>query len=239
MSVTSSTSSAETFPLEKGKAQRSFLFTSVGKKVVMGISGLVWAGFVFAHMAGNMLIFVSKDAYNMYGHTVTSGALLYVAETVLVLALLFHVFFAIMLTIENRRARGAGYYASSKGSKAPAFGSKTMIVQGSIILVFIIMHLATFKYGTYYETTVKGIVVRDLYRLIVEVFHQPGYVLWYLVALAFLGVHLKHGVGSTIQSLGIKNQRIEPWINRASILYAVVVAAGFMSQPVYVLFFAE
>src|SRR5690606_16780102 len=134
--------------------------------------------------------------------------------------------------IENRRARGAtGYQIPSKGSKAAAFGSKTMIVQGSIILVFVIMHLATFKYGAYYETTVKGIVVRDLYRLMVEVFKQPGYVLWYLVALGFLGVHLKHGVGSAIQSLGIKNQRIEPWIHRASIVYAIVVAAGFMSQP--------
>lgn len=220
--------------------EKAFLRTSVGKKYLMGISGLIWAGFVFTHMAGNMLIFVSKEAYNSYGHMITSGEIIYIAEAVLILALITHVFCAVSLTFENRKARGAQrYLVRSRGAKAAAFGSRTMAIQGSIVLVFIILHLATFKYGTYYETTVKGVVMRDLARLMVEVFKQPGYVAWYLVALLFLGVHLKHGVGSTLQSLGIKNVQMEPWIKRASLIYAIVVIAGFMSQPLYVLFSLE
>ncbi len=219
---------------------RPFFFTSVGKKYLMAISGLVWAGFVFGHMAGNMLIFVSKDAYNSYGHALTSGALIYPIEIILSVALITHVITAIMLTIENRRARGGQrYLASAKGDKASAWASRTMAIHGSIVLVFIISHLSTFKFGTHYETTVKGVVMRDLARLMVEVFKQPGYVGWYLVSLVLLGFHLKHGFGSTLQSLGIKNHQIEPWIPRVSIVYAIVVALGFMSQPLYVLFMLE
>jgi succinate dehydrogenase / fumarate reductase cytochrome b subunit len=114
-----------------------------------------------------------------------------------------------------------------------------MAWQGSIILVFIITHISTFKYGTYYETTVNGVVMRDLYRLIVEIFKQPGFVMWYLVALVLLGFHLSHGVWSSFQSLGIKNDHFAPWIRKFSIAYAVIVAAGFLVQPIYVYFLAK
>jgi succinate dehydrogenase / fumarate reductase cytochrome b subunit len=81
--------------------------------------------------------------------------------------------------------------------------------------------------------------MRDLSRLVIEIFKQPGYVAWYLVALLFLCVHLKHGVGSTLQSLGLKNEQMQGWIGKASLIYALVVTAGFISQPLYVLFFTE
>lgn len=235
-------SSATTAPSETSVSApiRSFFSTTIGKKYLMAITGLVWAGFVFTHMAGNMLIFVSKDAYNSYGHAIATGAILLPTEIILVLSLIVHVTTAIRLTIENRRARGAQRYAAqAKGKKAATLASRTMMVQGSIILVFIISHIATFKYGTYYETSVKGVVMRDLARLMVEIFKQPGFVAWYIVSLFILGFHLKHGFGSTLQSLGIKNQQMEKWIPRISAVYASVVALGFMSQPIYVLFMLE
>ena len=216
-----------------------FLGSSVGKKYLMGLSALVWAGFVFAHMAGNMLIFVSPEAYNTYGHNLTSGNIIYVAEAVLVLALIVHVVLAISLTLENRKARGQRYAVSPKGEKRSAFASVTMGIQGSIILVFIILHLATFKYGTYYETTAHGVVVRDLFRLMSEVFHQPGYVAWYVIAVIILGFHLSHGVKSVFQSVGLWNTSYKPMIKTAAVIYAVVVAAGFLSQPIYVFLFAK
>lgn len=216
-----------------------FLTSTIGKKYLMGLAGIIWAGFVFAHMAGNLLVFISADAYNAYGHAITSGSILYVVETVLVLALVLHVFLAISITRQNRAARPSAYAVSAKGEKKARFGSKTMGIQGSIILVFIILHLITFKYGTYYETTVNGVVMRDLFRLMVDVFQQPGYVVWYLVSLVLLGIHLSHGVGSVFQSFGWMNGRHQPTLRKLSAAYALIVALGFISQPIYVYLIAS
>lgn len=216
----------------------NFLRSTVGKKYLMGLAGIIWSGFVLAHMAGNLLMFVSPEAYNSYGHALTSGNIIYVAETVLVLALILHVYLAINLTLQNRAAKGSKYAVVPKEKRA-RFGSKTMGIQGTIVLVFIILHLATFKYGEHFDTTVNGVVMRDLYRLMVVVFKQPGYVVWYLVSMVLLGIHLSHGVGSVFQSFGWMNGRYQPVLRKLSIAYAVIVAAGFISQPVYIYFFAS
>lgn len=213
----------------------NYFFTSVGKKLVMGISGLVWAGFVMGHMAGNMLMFISPGAYNSYGHALTSGGLIYVVETVLLTALSIHVFFAVWLTVDNRRARGSqGYALSQKGSKGASIASRTMAAQGSLILAFIIFHLITFKFGPVYETTVNGVQMRDLHRLMVEVFQQPGYFAWYVFCLLLLGVHLRHGISSIFQSLGVLNSNNQATFQKVGIVYAIVVSLGFLSQPISV-----
>lgn len=205
----------------------------------MGFTGLIWVGFVLAHMAGNLLILVSADAYNKYGHAIVTNPLLPAAEAVLVLCLLIHVYTAISLTIENRKAHGGSRYAmQASGEKRSTLASRTMAVQGSLILVFVILHLITFKYGQHYETTVDGVVMRDLHRLIVEVFQQPGYIAWYLLCLILLGFHLSHGFGSVFQSFGIKNDHTAPAIRKLSIGYAVIVTLGFIVQPLYVYFLA-
>lgn len=220
-------------------AAKPFLLTSIGKKYLMGVTGLIWSGFVLTHMIGNLLIFVGADAYNSYGHALTSGYLIYAAEALLVFALLSHVFMGIRLTIENRKARGDSRYAMTpNGSKGSSLASRTMAVQGSVILFFVISHLAGFKFGTHYETTVNGVVMRDLYRLILEVFKQPGFVFWYAVSLLCLGFHLSHGVGSIFQSFGLKNQRSAAMISKISIAYSIIVVLGFLSQPFYVYFIA-
>ena len=214
--------------------EKAFFLTTIGKKYLMGITGLIWAGFVLTHMAGNLLIFAGANAYNKYGHAITSGSIIYVAEVTLVLALIVHVGCAIALTLENRAARGNQRYAQiPNGAKGTRFASRTMAVQGSLILFFIITHIATFKYGTYYETTVDGVVMRDLHRLLIEIFKQPGFVAWYCVAMVFLFFHLSHGVGSSFQSLGLKNERSEKLIQCASMGYGLIVAAGFFAQPIY------
>lgn len=218
---------------------RNFLSSTIGKKYIMGITGLIWAGFVLAHMSGNLLMFISPDAYNAYGHALTSGKMIYAVEAVLILSFLCHVFCAISLTIQNRQAKGSQYAVVASGAKKVSPASRMMAVQGSFVLAFIIMHIATFKYGTYYETTVDGVVMRDLFKLIVEVFKQPGYVAWYVVSLVLLGLHLSHGFKSSFQSLGLLLRNNEALIKKASCLYAIIVAAGFLAQPIYVLFFVN
>lgn len=216
-----------------------FLGSTVGKKYLMGITGLIWAGFVLAHMAGNLLIFVSHDAYNSYGHALTSGNIIYIAEVVLVLALIVHVYTAISLTIHNRTAKEQKYAVAASGKKKVSLASRTMAIQGSLILFFIINHLITFKYGTHYTTTVQGVEMRDLARLMAEVFNNPGYVAWYIVCLILLGFHLSHGVGSTFQSLGLMEGTYRGVWKKLSCAYAIVVALGFIAQPTYLFLMAQ
>jgi len=185
-----------------------------------------------------MLILVSPDLYNAYGHAIVSNKpLLYGAETVLVLALIAHVGTAISLTIQNRKARNTRYAMTPNGEKGASLASKTMAVQGSIVLAFIILHLATFKYGTHYDTMVDGVKMRDLHKLVVEVFHQPGYVLWYVVSLLLLMFHLSHGAHSVFQSFGILERKMQCGLKKFAWTYAVIVVLGFLSQPAYVFLF--
>ncbi len=213
----------------------SFIQSTVGKKYLMGLSGLIWAGFIFGHMAGNMTILVSPDMYNAYGHAIVSNKLLlYGTEIALVGALLIHVFCAVSLTMSNRAAKGSRYAVSPKADKAASFASQWMAIHGSIILVFIITHLLTFKFGNYYETTVNGVVMRDLAKLMYEVFSNPLAIAWYLVSLVLLGFHVTHGVRSIFQSFGLLHPAYQPIIKKAGAIYAIVVTAGFISQPVFV-----
>ena len=215
-----------------------FCTSSIGKKYLMGFSGLVWTGFVLAHMAGNLLLFVSADAYNSYGHSLTSGKIIYVAEAALILSLLLHVFLGVLLAIKNWSSRPTGYAKAGRRLKGASLSSKTMIYQGTIILAFIILHLITFKYGTYYSTTVDGVEMRDLFKLMVEVFKQPGYVAWYILALILISMHLRHGVSSVFQSFGLLHPAYEKPIKMLGYSYSFIVAAGFIAQPVYIFFFA-
>jgi succinate dehydrogenase / fumarate reductase, cytochrome b subunit len=213
-----------------------FACSSIGKKIIMGVCGAIWAGFVFAHMAGNMLILISAELYNKYGHAIVSNKpLLYTAETVLVLAILVHAIVGITLALENRKAKPLKYAVAATGEKRTTLASRTMAFHGSVILFFIIYHLITFKYGTEYLVTYDGVEMRDLHRLVLEVFQQPAYVIGYIVCLLLLGWHLSHGVSSVFQTLGLNHPRYQSKVKWMACVYAFVVAAGFISQPLYVI----
>jgi succinate dehydrogenase / fumarate reductase, cytochrome b subunit len=214
-----------------------FLKSTVGRKYVMGLTGLVWMGFIFGHMAGNMLLFVSADAFNAYGHAIVSNKiLLYGAEVTLVLALVAHVVTAISLTVKNRSSRDTRYAVQPNGDKGARFASRTMALQGSILLAFIILHLISFKYGAHYETTVNGVQMRDLHRLVIESFQQTGFVAWYCAALIIMMFHLSHGAHSIFQSFGILERKMQDNLRVFAWVYAAVVVSGFISQPLYVYF---
>ncbi len=212
-----------------------FLRSTVGRKYLMGATGLVWMGFIFGHMAGNMLILVSPDMYNSYGHAILSNKiLLYGTESLLIVSIIVHVTMAILLTKSNADARGTQYKVTPNGQKGATWASRNMGLQGSIILAFIILHLITFKYGAHYDTVVGGVQMRDLHRLIIEVFQKPGYVIWYFIALGLMMFHLSHGAHSIFQSFGILERKMQDGLKKFAWIYAVVVVAGFLSQPLYV-----
>ncbi|MBS1984217.1 MAG: succinate dehydrogenase cytochrome b subunit [Bdellovibrionales bacterium] len=213
--------------------------SSIGRKYLMGLTGLGWIGFVLMHMLGNMLILVSPEAYNKYGHAIVSNPLLPAAEIGLVVMLLVHVVTAISLTIDNKRARPESYKVGPSSAKAATLASRTMAYSGTLILAFIILHITTFKYGTFYSVNYNGVEMRDLHRLIVEVFHNPGYVAWYVVCLILLGVHLSHGFSSSFQSLGLNHPKYNGWLKCGGCAISLIIAAGFLSQPLYVFFLAK
>lgn len=214
----------------------SFACSSIGRKYIMGVCGAVWAGFVFAHMAGNLLILVSSELYNKYGHAIVSNKpLLYVAETVLLLSVIVHASLGILLAIENKKAKPQKYAVAPSGEKMATVASRTMAYHGTIILFFIIYHLITFKYGPEYTISYGGVEMRDLHRLVLEVFQQPIYVVGYVFCLLILGWHLSHGVSSLFQTLGLNHPKYNQKIKIIGRVYAIVVAAGFMSQPIYVM----
>jgi len=204
----------------------------------MGVTGLVWAGFVLMHMLGNLLILAGPKAYNSYGNAMISNPLLYFAEALLVFTLLIHIVDGVVLTAKNRVARQTRPSMATNGAKAPRFQSKWMIFHGSILLVFVILHLAHFKFGAGeaegYVSQINGAQVRDLHRLVIETFHQPLFLGWYTIAMFLVGLHLSHGFYSSFASLGFYHPKISPLLSKFGYVYAAVVALGFIIPPIYV-----
>lgn len=215
---------------------KAFLCSSVGQKFLVAITGLGLSGFVLAHMLGNLLLFVSADAYNLYGHKLTSTPLIYVAEVGLIAFFITHLTLTIKLTRQNRISRSiAPSQLPSNCSKRASFASRSMALSGLLILAFVILHLVTFKFGTYYETVVDGVKMRDLYRLVAESFKKEWYTAFYLVCMVILFTHLSHGFSAAFQSLGIQSVH-NKWLKRIGFAFAFVVGAGFFSQPLYMYF---
>ena len=212
----------------------NFLKSTIGRKQLVGLAGLALAGFVFAHMLGNLLILVSPRVYNEYGHALVSNPLIYIAEAGLVAFFLAHVILAILLTLRNRNSREVKYAMAASGDKKTSLVKKSLWAQGMILLVFVVLHLITFKYGEFYFVNYGNGEIRDLHRLVVEIFQMPGYVVWYLISLVLLGYHLAHGVASSFQTLGFNHPKYTPKIKLGSLLFALVVSAGFIIQPIYV-----
>lgn len=209
--------------------------SSIGSKILIAFTGLGLAVFLIAHLAGNLLFIAGPEAFNEYSHSLVSNPLVYVAEAGLLAIFFLHVGKTIAGVLANKAARPTGYavrrWARTKNPKSrKSFASSTMIVTGTITALFVVTHLATFKFGRYYEAT-DG--VRDLYRLQLEVFSSPGYVAFYLLAMGVIFFHLWHGLSSAAQSLGVDNAQWTPRILVAGRVFALAIAGGFFILPIY------
>ena len=214
--------------------QRAFS-SSVGSKFLIALTGLFLLVFLVAHLAGNLLFIAGPDAFNEYSHKLVSNPLVYVAELGLLAVFALHIFKTVGMLAGSYSARPQRYakkkWAKSKNDRSrKSVSSTTMILTGTITLLFVVTHLATFKFGTYYETP-EGI--RDLYRLQLAVFSNPGYVAFYFVAMGVIVFHLWHGASSAVQSFGINSQTWTPrvqWMGRG---LAVILGLGFAILPLY------
>jgi succinate dehydrogenase / fumarate reductase cytochrome b subunit len=220
------------------------LSSTVGKKVILGLTGLALIVFVIIHLLGNLSLYrADGTTFNLYAHTLDSyGILLTFAEVGLLLTFLVHIVFALMVTQRNRAARPIAYQAtSSKGGKSLSnISSRNMIITGLVLLAFLALHVWQFRFGsgksTGYVTEIKGVEVEDLHRLVHETFTNPLFVTIYVGAMLFLGLHLRHGFWSAFQSLGAMNTRLTKPVYALGVALAVLLAAGFLFIPIWIYF---
>jgi succinate dehydrogenase cytochrome b subunit len=210
------------------------LSSSVATKLLIGTTGLALFLYLILHIGGNLMVFLGADTFNRYSHTLLSNPLIVPIEVGLLLIFLLHVYKAVTMYLANQRARPTGY-AMKKPAGPPSrktLASSTMIVSGLWLLLFIIIHVRTFKFGTEYERA----GVRDLYRLEVENFSNPLAVAFYILSMLVVGSHLWHGVSSAFQSLGVNHQRWTPRVLAGGKVMAVLIAGGFIVIALWVHF---
>ncbi len=217
-------------------SRHSFFNSSVGSKFLIAFTGLSLVGFLIAHLAGNLLVYVSPEAFNHYSDKLIKNPLVIPAELGLVALFLLHAYKAVRMFLGAKQARPVGYAKQARAghTSRKSWASTTMILSGTFLLLFVPFHLKTFKYGSHYESPEAG--VRDLFRTVAEVFGHPGYVAFYVVGMAVIGFHLWHGVSSALQSLGIDRLGWSPVLRRIGWIVAIVLTVGFLSIPLYIYF---
>lgn len=220
--------------------------STVGKKVVMALSGIFLMLFLIVHLAGNLTMFApGSELFNQYAHKLESmGVLLYIAEAGLLAIFLFHVVAAIQVHWSKKNARSGRYAmtASKGGPSKMTVASRSMIITGLILLLFIPIHIWMFKFNmgeAHPMAVVDGKPVKDLYLVVVESFKNPFIAFGYTLVMLLLGLHLRHGFWSALQSLGAMSPRWTPAIYTLGLLFAILMAGGFLLLPMYFYFFGE
>ncbi len=220
-----------------------FYASSIGKKILVALTGLILLGFVLGHMIGNLLIFAGPDAINEYGHllqTALHGGGVWIARIGLLAAVVIHVVATISLTKANREARQDKY--GMQKAQVSSKSSHIMIWSGLTILAFIIYHLLHFtvRVGNDYDsykTVLHGETVHDVYRMVIAGFSWAPASIFYLIAMALLSSHLSHGFSSLFQTLGISTDKTEPLFKKAGYAFAGLIFAGNAAIVLAIWFF--
>jgi len=201
--------------------------SSVGTKLLIGVTGLALFFYLLIHIAGNLMVFFGPAVFNKYAYTLEGNPLIPIIEIGLLLIFLTHGYKTVKMFLANQSARPIGY-AQKKRAGSPSrksLASSTMIASGLWLLAFIIIHVRAFRYGVEHAWPEGG---RDLYRLEMENFSNPLIVGFYLLSMIVVGSHLWHGISSAFQSLGVDHPRVTPALLVAGKVLAVLIAGGFM-----------
>ncbi|MGE9515743.1 MAG: succinate dehydrogenase cytochrome b subunit [Solitalea-like symbiont of Tyrophagus putrescentiae] len=221
-----------------------FITSTVARKYVMGITGLFLIVFLVVHASINALIFVdsSGTVFNNAAHFMSSNPLMRIIEIVLFLGFIVHIIQSLVLTIENKKSRRVSY--AKTDTKASKWYSRSMGLLGTLILIFLIIHLLNFWTKTKFgfpnhlpSTTVPGL--HDLWAEMQIVFSNPYIVLIYVLACISLSYHLLHGFSSAFQSLGVGRAKYVPIIKAVGYVYAIFIPLLYASMPIYVYFFVS
>lgn len=228
-------------PVQPVRRHRTFLGrfygTAIGKKWVMGVTGIALLLYVLVHMVGNLKVYLSPAEINDYGealrdlggHLVPRTSVLWTLRAGLLLAFVLHIHAAYTLTLTNRRARPSGY-ESQRDYVAASFASRTMRWTGIIVAAFVVFHLLDLTWGSANPDFVRG----DPYDNMVASFQRVPVAIAYLVANIALAIHIYHGAWSLFQSLGWNNPRFNAWRRRFAQAFAAVILIGNCSFPIMV-----
>ncbi len=215
---------------------KQYFSSSIGKKQMVAITGLMMVLFLIGHLSGNMLLYKGPDAYNGYAEFLKSlGGILWFMRIGMITAVVLHFYFTISLVIQNRRARGSAY-AAPLHKETRSLSTKLMPVSGLILLAYIITHLLDYTFVVSLDNTFLYGQDFGLYGLVVNSFMNPVRVVWYLIAMLSVGFHLTHAVQSIFQTFGFNHAVYTPVIKKASVCLGILIALGFAAIPLYVVF---
>ncbi len=222
-----------------------FYASSVGKKILVALTGLILVAFVLGHMIGNLLVFAGQDAINEYGHmlqTMGHGGLIWVARAGLLTAVVIHIVTTIQLTRQNRAARDTKYGREATRVATPA--SRIMIYSGLTVLAFIIYHLLHFTVrvsndfnSAAYKTELHGETVHNVYKMVIDGFSWAPAAVFYIIAIVLLCNHLIHGVSSLFQTLGLTTAKTWPLYQKLAQGFALLILIGNCSIPIAIWLF--
>jgi succinate dehydrogenase / fumarate reductase cytochrome b subunit len=215
------------------------LKSQVGRKILTGITGLGLVVFIILHLIGNLTLFGSTEAFNQYTYNLESlGWILYVLEAGLALAFLLHAAVGISVWLKRRKAKPVKYknFKSKGGPSHINWSSRSAIFTGIVLLVFLVIHLINFKFGDTQTIMIDGQQARDLKTLVIDTFQSPWYTFGYTFVMILLGFHLADGFWSAVTSLGMSRYRFSDTFYVISIIFAVMMAIGFLFIPLYIYF---
>jgi succinate dehydrogenase / fumarate reductase, cytochrome b subunit len=222
-------------------ALKKYMGSSIGRKQMMGATGIGLYGFLFAHLLGNLGMLGGAERYNKYGYLLLHqlSEIIIPAEIGLIIILILHVRLAIGLTLENRAARPVAYAVKKKSGMT--VHSASMMMTGSAILIFVFIHIANFRFGGagmggMGMVSYGGVEMKDLYGNAMRAFSQWWYSGAYVLVMILIFSHLNHGVQSSLQSLGVNHPKYTPLIRIAGRGYAVLMSGGFIFLAVWAYF---
>lgn len=209
---------------------------SVGRKLLVSLSGLFLVVFLLVHLGLNLTLYAGPGTYNAAAHWMATNPAILAMRPILALGVLVHIVVSTWLWASNLKARPQGYALVDRAGTS-TWAARNMVVLGALVLLFILLHVSTFSltltFGSPPMTELEGRAVKDAYALVTGSFAAAWYSGAYVVAMVLLGLHLSHGVQSALQTLGLSDAL---WRRRWTLLgnvYAVVVAAGFASLPAF------
>ncbi len=217
----------------------NMISSTIGRKIIMSLTGLFLILFLIEHLIGNVLLITdfSGAAFNEYAHFMKESVFIIAGEVVLFAGFLFHIVDGLLLWKKNRESRPVKYYASNK-STTTSWTSKFMGPFGVIILVFFVVHLLDFfKYKYFPGDVVKnmaGTEIADMSALVYDKFNNPLYVAFYIIAMLVVAFHLHHGFQSSFQTLGVNHKKYTPAIKTIGAAYAIIVPLGLALIPLII-----
>lgn len=227
----------------------SFIFSSIGKKIFMALTGLFLCTFLAAHLAGNLTLLLppsidTMNAFNEYTYFMMHNPFIKILSYVTYAAILLHALDGIILSIQNRKARPLGYAKSKPNANSHVF-ARNMGILGLVVLAYIVFHLSAFwwdlKFGSVPEYELFGYQegIKNIYVVVLEYFSQWWAVLLYVIGVAFIGFHLYHGFNSAFQTLGLTNSKYRALVKNLGLVFYLLIPIGFILIPIVVFIYTR